>query len=128
MKQYDPSFFHKLYGLRRPRAVYYKRDFVDYVLMIALCALVIDLSYGLQNVISILGFALCAFELAMFVKRHGIKITVPLILKSPHEVLYLVVYKLQNLKTVYFIALGLLLLENVAIAATPELPHHLQLM
>ena len=37
-------------------------------------------------------------------------------------------YKLQNLRPMYFISIGLLLLENVLIAATPNLPHHVELM
>ncbi len=124
----DPAVFHKLYGTRQPRAVYYKRDFLDYVLMIALSGLVVVLTYGFRHVMSIAGVALCAFVLAMFVVRHGIELRFPVILRRPQDVLSMFVYKLQNLSLPYLIALGLLLLENVLIAATPNLSHHVETM
>ncbi len=124
----DPVVFHKLYGTRQPRAVYYKRDFLDYVLMIALSGLVVVLTYGFRHVMSIVGVALCAFVLAMFVVRHGIELRFPVILRRPQDVLSMFVYKLQNLSLPYLIALGLLLLENVLIAATPNLSHHVETM
>jgi len=120
----DPAVFHKLYGTKQPRAVYYKRDFLDYALMLVLSALVVGGSYGFGHVLSMAGLALCAFALAMFITRHGIALGVPLILRRPQDVLYMFVYKLRNLKPVYLVALGLLLLENVLIAATPGLPHY----
>jgi len=116
--------FHQLYGPKKPRAVYYKKDFLDYALMIALTALVVALSYGFRHPMAIAGFVLCGFTFAMFVTRHGIELTVPLIVRRPQDALYLFVYKLRNLKPMYFAALGLLLLENVLIAATPALPHY----
>jgi hypothetical protein len=128
MTENNPVIFHKLYGIRKPRIGYHKRDFLDYALMILLSALVVGFSYGFGHVMSIAGFALSAFTLAMFIVRHGIELRVPLILKRPQDVLYMFVYKLRNLKPMYFMALGLLLLENVLIAATPNLPHHVELM
>jgi hypothetical protein len=128
MKPYDPAVFHKLYGSKKPRIAYFGRDFLDYLLMIALSALVISLSYGVSHVMSIAGFALCAVMLATFVIRHGIELRVPLILRRPQDVVYMFVYKLQNLKPIYFVALGLLLLENALIVLTPNLPHHVELM
>jgi hypothetical protein len=70
------------------------------------------------------GFALCAIALAMFVRRHGVELQTPVILRRPQDILYMFAYKLGNLRLVYFAALALLLLENAAIAATPGLPHH----
>jgi hypothetical protein len=128
MLENNPAIFHKLYGIRKPRVSYNKRDFLDYVLMLALSALAAGLSYGVDHVISIVGFALCVFTLAMFIVRHGVEFKSPLILRRPQDVLYLFVYKLQNLRPMWFIALGLLLLENFLIAATPNLPHHVELM
>ena len=124
----DPVVFHKLYGTRQPRAVYYKRDFLDYGLMIALSGLVVVLTYGFRHVMSIVGVALCAFVLAMFVVRHGIELRVPVILRRPQDILSMFLYKLQNLSLPYLIAMGLLLLENVLIAATPNLSHHVETM
>src|SRR5215470_13083261 len=128
MKKNDPAVFHKLYGIKKTRIAYHGRDFLDYILMIALSALAVSLSYGVGHVMSIAGLALCAFTLAAFVVRHGVEFRVPLILKRPQDVLYMFAYKLRNLKPMYFMAVGLLLLENVLIAATPNLPHHVELM
>src|SRR5579872_906190 len=121
MTKNDPTFFHKIYGAKKPRVVYYKKDFLDYVLMILVSTLVLGASYGFRHPMSIVGFVLCVVAVAMFSMRHGIELIVPLIVRRPQDVLYMFVYKLQNLKPVYFVALGLLLLENVAIAATPNL-------
>lgn len=128
MAKNDPAIFHKLYGTKKPRVVYYKKDFVDYILMIMLSASAIIVSYGFSNAVSVVGLSLCAFALSMFVVRHGIEIRVPLIVKKWQEVPYMFAYKLQNLRSVYFIALGLLLLENFLISATPNLPHHVESM
>lgn len=128
MNKPDPAFYHKLYGTKKPRVTYYTRDFLDYVVMILLTAVVVGFSYGFRSVTSSLGFALCAFALAMFMIRHGIELGVPLILRRPQDILYMFVHKLQNVRPMYLVALGLLLLENALIAATPNLPHHVQLM
>lgn len=128
MKKHTPAFFHKLYGIKKPRAVYYKKDLLDYSLMILVSALVIGFSYGFRQIISIIGFFLCAFMLIMFMLRHGIEFSVPVILRRPQDALYMLVYKLRNLTPVYFLALGLLLLESLAVMATPNLPHRVELM
>lgn len=124
----DPAAFHALLGVRQPRAVYYKRDFVDYTLMIALSAVVIGLSYGARNVLAIAGFVLCACAPVMFMVRHGVELKVPLILRRPQDVLWVFVYKLRNMKVPYLVTVAVFLLENVLIAATPRLPHHVELM
>jgi len=127
----DSGYYHKLYGnttQSKPRVNYYKTDFIDYVLMTAITALVIGLSYGFTHVLAIVGFALCAFMIVTFVIRHGVELRMPVILREPAELLYLWGYKLQNLKLMYFVALGLVLLENFLIRATPSLPHHVEWM
>lgn len=124
----DPAAFHKIYGTKKPRAIYYKKDFIDYTLMIALSALLVGASYGFVSPMAMAGYVLCAFTLAMFVTRHGIELGVPLIARRPQDLLYMLVYKLQNLKPMYFAALAILLLENYLIALTPNLPHHVELM
>src|SRR5947209_1076779 len=128
MKKNGPATFHKLSGIKKPKVTYYGRDFLDYAMMIMLSAVVVSLSYGFRHVICVAGLALCAFMLAAFIVRHGIELRVPVILRRPQEALYMVVYKLQNLKAIYFVAVGLLLLENFLIAATPNLPHHAEWM
>lgn len=77
---------------------------------------------------SFIGIALCGVMITTFIIRHGIEFKMPVILSRPQEILYTLTYKLQNLNRVYFTALGLLLLENLLIAATPNLPHHAELM
>jgi hypothetical protein len=124
MKNHDPGFFHKLYGARTPRVTYFARDFIDYVLMIAVTALVAGFAYGFRSAMAIAAFVLCAFMIASFIMRHGIAFKTPVILRKPQEVLYMFAYKLQNLKSFYFIALGALLLENFLVMRTPNLPHH----
>jgi hypothetical protein len=124
----DPASFHKLYSTQKPRAVYYKKDFLDYLLMIALSALIIGLSYGFGHIVAIVGLALCLFTVVMFAMRHGIAFAVPIILRRPEEVLHTFAYKLQNLKPMYFVALGVLLAETMLVTATPNLPHHVELM
>jgi hypothetical protein len=123
----DPGFYHKIYGsntLRKPRTVYYKKDFIDYTVMMVLTALVIGMSYGFRHFMSITGYALCAFMVAAFAIRHGVEIIVPVLFMDPAELFWVWVYKLRNLRPVYFVALGLLVLENVVIRLTPGLPHH----
>src|ERR1700741_3130705 len=96
MNTSDAAFFHKLYGTPKPRVTYYERDFLDYVLMIVLSGLVAGVSYGFGQVVSTVAFALCAFALVMFIVRHGIEFRVPVILRRPQDVFYMLAYKLQN--------------------------------
>ncbi len=128
MQKLDPTAFHKMHGLQKPRVTYYAKDFLDYTLMIALTALVVVLSFGIGHVMSYVGLALCAFALAMFVVRHGVELRVPLILRRPQDVFFMFLHKIQNLPLLYLIAIGVLLLENLLIAATPRLPHHVETM
>ncbi len=124
MKKPEPGFFHKLYGARMPRVTYFARDFLDYVLMVGVSALVIGFCYGFRSAMSVAGLVLCTFMIASFIIRHGIELKTPVILRKPQELLYMFVYKLQNLKPFYFLALGLLLFENFLVIKTPNLAHH----
>jgi len=124
----DPAAFHKLYGVRQPRAVYYKRDFADYVLMLALSALILGLTFGFGHAMSIAGYVLCAFALVLFPVRHGFELSVPLVLRKPQDVLWMFVYKFRNLSVLFFVSVGLLVLENVLVAATPNLPHYTEVV
>ncbi len=128
MSPADPAVYHKMYGIRKPRTCYYRRDFADYSLMLLGTALVAGLSFGFRHWMALASFVLCAVMLSTFVARHGAELRAPLILRRPQDLLYMVVYKLRNLKPVWFIAVGLLALENVLIAATPNLPHHAEWM
>ncbi|HXH37715.1 MAG TPA: hypothetical protein VNN08_03730 [Thermoanaerobaculia bacterium] len=128
MTAQNAEMFHRLYGIRKPRTCYYRRDFVDYMLMILATALVAGFSFGFRHWMALASYGLCAFMVPAFIARHGVELRIPLILRRPQDLLYMIVYKLLNLKPQWFIAAGLLLLENVLIAATPKLPHHVDWM
>ena len=124
----DKSFYHKLHGPQRKRAVYRKEDFTDYVLMILITALALAFFYGPSNPMAVIGFVLCGFMIIAFVIRHGVSAGVPLILTRPLQVAYLFYEKITNLRTPYFVAIGLLLIENALIMLTPDAPHNTELM
>jgi hypothetical protein len=128
VKELDVAFFHRLYGLKKPRMQYQRGDFLDYVLMTLATAAVIWFVYGPGSPMATLGFALCAFMIITFVPRHGVLLRVPLILKRPQDILFMLIYKLQNMKPTWFIAAAVLLLENYVIYLTPDFPHHTELM
>jgi len=65
MPKSDPALFHKLYGLKKPRVTYYEKDFLDYVLMMFLSALVLGFSYGFGHAVSIVGLALSGMALSL---------------------------------------------------------------
>lgn len=124
----DAESFHKLYGAKNPRVHYYGKDFGDYTIMVALSAAVMALAYGVTHPMAVTGFALSLFMLVMFVRRHGVEWRVPLVLRRPQDLFFLFVYKIRNLKWVWFAAVALLVLENLVIAATPALPHYVETM
>ncbi len=128
MNAFDPKVFHQLYGVKSPRISFQKKDFLDYLIMMSLCALVLWFSYGYDNIMSVIGVLLCLYMAVVFPIRHGASLVVPLVLKRPQDILYLVVYKLRNITPVYYWSLGLLLLENYLIHITPALPHNTELM
>ncbi|GFE86019.1 hypothetical protein [Steroidobacter agaridevorans] len=128
MNSADASKFHQLYGVHSPRMAYRRDDFIDYVLMLALCGGLVTVVYGLPSVMSIVGLALCVCLVGTFLLRHGWKLRTPVIVKRPQDVIYMLIYKLRNMTIPYFLAAALLLLENVLIYLTPEWPHHTELM
>lgn len=128
MNKLDPAFFHKIYGERRPRLAYVRTDFVDYVLMINICGAVIGLAYGPTHPLAFVGVALCAWMQITFQLRHGWVLRKPLLLRRPQDVLYMILYKLQNIKPSYYFAVAALVVQCWAIRLTPTLPHHIALM
>lgn len=128
METADQAFFHRLFGRKKSRILYRKEDFLDYALMTALTAVVIRLCYGPGNLIADLGVALCGLMLIAFPLRHGLTLRVPIILRRPQDVLYLLFYKVQNIKAPLLFAGVFLLLENGLIDLTPGWPHHTRLM
>lgn len=119
----DRETYHRLYGPARPRIAYYRGDALDYLLMVACCAVVIRLSYGAGNWIGYAGIALCAFMVVTFPLRHGIALRVPALLRRPQDCLYMLIYKLQNIRPMYLAGLAVLILDNWIIVHTPGLPH-----
>lgn len=128
MTEYDKSKYHRIYGESKRRIVYKKTDVFDYALMSLLCAVVVWFSYGRDNPITYVGIAAALWMLVAFPVRHGWAPAVPLVVRRPQEVLYSILYKVENLKWVYFFGIAVLLLENYLIRITPTWPHHVELM
>lgn len=128
MPQLDEKHFHKLYGSKSPRMTFQRTDFLDYVLMSLITAAVIGAVYGVSHPMSLIGYASCALLLWAFIPRHGVKLKVPLLLRRPQDALFMLIYKFQNLKPVWFLAVAMLLLEHFLIQRTPAWPHHVELM
>lgn len=128
MPELDDPHFHKLYGRKSPRMMFQRTDFLDYVLMTLITAAVLGAIYGARHPLSLIGYALCTLLLLAFVPRHGVKLKTPLLLRRPQDALYMLVYKIQNLKPVWLLAVGVLLLENYLIYLTPDWPHHVESM
>lgn len=128
MSEIDPKRFHRLYGVKETRIAYQARDFPDYVLMTLLTFAAVYVSYGPRNPMTFLGLGLCVFMVCVFPVRHGFGARLPLLLRRPQDVLYLFVYKLQNARLGYLLAIAALALENYFVYLTPGLPHHVMLM
>ena len=124
----EADFYHRLYGAKRQRITYQPKDALDYALMILITGAVVWFGFGAGNVLATIGLALCAFMLVSFSIRHGVELKMPAILSRPQDVLYSLIYKIQNIKAPYLWAIGLLLLENYFIALTPQWPHHVEWM
>jgi hypothetical protein len=124
----DAARLHKLWGPVKQRATYKARDLVDYTLMTLITAAILSAVYGPSHPLAIIGLVLSAFMIVAFPLRHGFALEMPVILRRPQDVLLSLVYKLQNIKLPYVLALGALLVENLVIAQTPNLPHHVELM
>jgi hypothetical protein len=127
MDRPDTRHFHQLYGEKKQRATYQKKDFADYTLMTLLSGAVVCLVYGATHPMSLAAIVLAAFMIAVFPLRHGFTLAMPVLFKRPQDVLYSLVYKIRNLKRPYFYALGVLVLENVVIRLTPGWPHQVEL-
>ena len=128
MKNIDQKIYHKLYGVKKPRINYQKKDFIDYVFMIFISVLIIYISYGFDHLLFKVGIFLCAIMIATFSVRHGVAIRMPIIFRRPHDVLYMIIYKIQNMKPMYILAVIILFLENLLIHLTPNLPHNVELV
>jgi hypothetical protein len=124
----DAGRFHQLHGVKNPRISYFERDFVDYALMTAISAAVIYLSYGGGHWMTLLGIVLCAVMIVGFPVRHGVQLRMPLLLRRPQDLIYMLVHKIGNVKPVWLLAVAILALENLFIYLTPDLPHHVEQM
>lgn len=124
----DAARLHKIYGPVKQRATYRDRDFVDHTLMCAITALIVYVVYGPGHPLSAIGVLLSVFMIVVFPLRHGWTLETPIILKRPQDIVYALVHKVLNIKAPYLFALAALLVENVVIALTPDLPHHVALM
>ncbi len=128
MNDIDPARFHRLFGTKRPRLAYHRGDFTDYLLMLVGCAVVLGIVYGRASWLAIVGYALCAFMLVAFPLRHGVSLRAPILLRRPQDILYMLIYKLLNIRPMYLVAAGVFLLDQYLIARTPHLPHKSDLL
>lgn len=128
MSTFSTDEFHQLHGAKKQRMTYQDKDFLDYALMLALCALAAGGAYGATHPLAMAAYLMSAFTLFTFVRRHGIKIKMPLILRQPAELAYMALHKLQNIRGPWLVALALLLAENLFVHLTPQLPHQVELM
>ncbi len=128
MQEADVSYYHRLFGPSQTRAVYFGKDFLDYVVMLGLTAGLLAAVYGPLHFISLLGGAFCLFLLFTFIVRHGIEFKIPVILRRPQEIVYMLIYKIQNINRVTLMVLALLAVENLFIYFTPTWPHYTSLM
>lgn len=128
METADTDRFHQLYGKPSRRVAYKSSDFLDYALMSLACAALVYAVYGPRNVVAWVGIAACAWMLVAFPLRHGVEWSAPLVARRPQELLYLFIYKLRNLKPLYFVAVAVLAVENLVIWLTPQWPHYVELM
>jgi hypothetical protein len=66
--------------------------------------------------------------LVAFPMRHGVALRAPLLLRRPQDLLYMVIYKVQNIAPMYLLGIAVFVLDNCVIWLTPGLPHHTGLM
>lgn len=118
--------YHRLLGKQKRRLNYAKGDLADYLLMLALSAGVIALCYGALSWMSLIGYVLCAFMAISFVVRHGAAFKLPLLLRQPQDIIYMLAYKLENLPWVTWAAVALAAAEYAFVSMTPQLPHQVE--
>ena len=128
MSDLDAAKFHSLFGAQSPRIAYVRTDFVDYGLMLLLCAAAVGFVYGPGSWLAMAGYMFCALLFVSFPLRHGVALRVPLLLRRPQDALYMLIYKIRNIRPMYLVAVGILLLDQAFIALTPQLPHASQTM
>lgn len=123
-----PEKYHRLYGKKVSRLVYRNDDFLDYAIMSAMVVGIAAFVFGVFHPLTYLVAGLCVWMVGAFVLRHGLSLRVPTLVRRPQDVLYMFLYKLQNMRLAYFVAAALIAAENVAIWLTPDWPHHTDLM
>lgn len=124
MSEINEKELHQMYGQAKRRIVFKKSDFVDYLLMLLLCAAALYFGFSTAPYLMLSGLVLCLAMAIMFPLRHGASINVPVILKAPKDVFFMFVYKLRNIKPMFLVAIAVLALDNLFIWLTPGWPHH----
>ncbi|QYF93463.1 hypothetical protein KY495_22830 [Massilia sp. PAMC28688] len=119
---------HRLYGAAGRRIAYRKSDYADYLLMLAISALVLGVSYQASPWLMGAGLVLCALMAVSFPLRHGATLAMPELFRQPVAALYSLLYKVQNIKPMFWVAALLLAADQLFIRATPGWPHHSALM
>lgn len=147
MTEYSKKRYHQLLGSKTSRSVYGKGDYLDYCIMIAMTTLTLYGSYNYalskiqddlpsyiaplvktgSNLIFITGMICSLLMIITFQLRHGMQFRVPRIIAKPQELLYLIYYKLANIRYPFVLALLALGLESILIKFTPEWYHRIDI-
>lgn len=119
------QWYHHLdAGTRTPRMTNKSSDFVDYCLMLILCCIATRLSFGRAHPFVPVTIGCSIYLLACFALRHGTCLQVPVILRQPLALPYLLLSKLRNLRGAPLLTISSLCLEQCIIAQTPHWAHH----
>lgn len=122
------SYLHQLFGHKKTRITYRKQDGLDYILMNLISLVTVYLVYGSTSPLFWIASICSLFLTVGFPLRHGFQWTIPLLFRRPQDVVYMLIYKVRNIKVPLILALNLLLLENIVIGLTPSWPHHVTFM
>ena len=139
MNQPSKSRFHFLLGKQKARIQYKNRDFLDYLILLAVSFLAFQFIFGSERAIPswvqvasqgilYLGQGLLVFLAISFIIRHGVRINVPYLLKRPQDLVFSLVHKVMNIRYPWILAVLLLTAENLLILGTPDWPHYTQYM
>ncbi|MBQ4813826.1 hypothetical protein A7985_22635 [Pseudoalteromonas luteoviolacea] len=123
MSNVEVEKLHQLKGEKKVRVAYQKKDFLDYSIMSLICAVLCGYVYGWSSIVALIGYGLCVFMVVSFALRLGVKVVVPLIIRKPSELFYMFANRIKGINAMVYCGFGLLVLENVVIALTPDWPH-----
>ena len=136
----------------RTRMTNARRDFLDHAIMLALCVATARMLFGRSSSSTAAGddgdsgrtdgggdgdgdaadarvvvtatTVISAFMLLAFALRHGVELSVPVLVQRPLEAVRCLLYKLENLRFPVVLCAGTRCLEQAVIQMTPTWEHH----